>query len=162
MSALKEKYALISKILEQQTRDVSPESRVRVLFSIFLGRKPSAEDVAYYSKKISNDPRGFFSSCIEIARSPEAGTLGMADELQSFDLVGESQTLDIYILILMSVGLMVRRQKAAEERFSNIEDLAKLTLLTIPEIAGDKHASLLRRVEILETAIAMKDGGERI
>jgi len=52
------------------------------------------------------------------------------------------------------LGLMRRRMIETMERLDNIESLARITLLSVPEWCGSAYTDLERRIAALESALA--------
>jgi hypothetical protein len=55
---------------------------------------------------------------------------------------------------LAVLGLMRRRMIETMERLDNIEGLARLTLLSVPEWCGSAYTDLERRITALEDTVA--------
>ena len=81
------------------------------------------------------------------------GLFSLGDEIERID-VDAVHLPEEPLGALAVLGLMRRRMIETMERLDNIESLARLTLLSVPEWCGSAYTDLERRIAALESALA--------
>jgi hypothetical protein len=156
------KLLLLQALSEMCGRCV-PGTAIILIYNILLGRDPDPDGEAFYGARLDGPPAQRLGALRELATSDEARRYGL------FSLDAEIERIDIDAVHLpeeplgaMAVlGLMRRRMIETMERLDNIESLARITLLSVPEWCGSAYTDLERRVMALEDTIAPKRGHGR-
>jgi len=129
---------------------------VILIYNILLGRDPDPDGEAFYGARIDGPPAQRLGALRELATSEEAqryGLFSFSPALQGID-VEAVHLPEAPLGVLALLGLMRRRMVETMERLDNIESLARITLLSVPEWCGSAYTDLERRIAALENALA--------
>jgi hypothetical protein len=147
---------LLLRVLAEMCQQCSPGTAVILVYNILLGRDPDPDGEAFYGARIDGPPAQRLSALRELATSEEAqryGLFSLSPALQGMD-VDTVHLPEAPLGVMAVLGLMRRRMIETMERLDNIESLARITLLSVPEWCGTAYADLERRIATLETALA--------
>ena len=147
---------LLLKALSDMCEGCLPGAAVVLIYNILLGRDPDPEGAAFYGPRLDGSLAQRIGALRELATSEEAGRYGLFSLSQRID---EMDVEAIHLPedplgVLALLGLMRRRMIEAMERLDNIETLARITLLSVPEWCGGAYTDLERRITALEDALA--------
>jgi hypothetical protein len=150
------KLSLLQALSEMCGRCV-PGTAIMLVYNILLGRDPDPDGEAFYGARLDGSPEQRLGALRELATSDEAQRYGL------FSLGGELAGIDVNAVhlpeeplgALAVLGLMRRRMIETMERLDNIESLARITLLSVPEWCGSAYTDLERRITALESALAL-------
>jgi hypothetical protein len=147
---------LLLRALAEMCQHCPPGTAVTLIYNILLGRDPDPDGETFYGARIDGPPSQRLSAVRELATSEEAQRYGL------FSLSPTFQAMDVDAVhlpeaplgVLAMLGLMRRRMIETMERLDNIESLARITLLSVPEWCGSAYTDLERRIAALEDAVA--------
>ena len=147
---------LLLRALAEMCQQCPPGTAVILIYNILLGRDPDPDGEAFYGARIDGPPAQRLGALRELATSEEAqryGLFSLSPALQGMD-VDAVHLPEAPLGVLAVLGLMRRRMVETMERLDNIESLARITLLSVPEWCGSAYTDLQRRIAALETALA--------
>jgi hypothetical protein len=156
--AMKEEGAaklLLLQALSEMCGRCVPGAAIILVYNILLGRDPDPDGEAFYGARLDGPAEQCLSALRELATSDEArryGLFSLGDEIDVDAVHLPEEPLGA----LAVLGLMRRRMIETMERLDNIENLARLTLLSVPEWCGSAYTDLERRITALEDTIAAK------
>jgi hypothetical protein len=153
--AMKEDRAaklLLLQALSEMCGRSQPGAAVILIYNILLGRDPDPDGEAFYGARLDGPPAQRLGALRELATSDEAQRYGL------FSLGAEIDIDAVHLPEeplggLAVLGLMRRRMIETMERLDNIESLARITLLSVPEWCGSAYTDLERRITALEDAL---------
>jgi hypothetical protein len=147
---------LLLQALSEMCGNSLPGTAVILIYNILLGRDPDPAGAAFYGPRLDGSPAQRIGALRELAASEEAGRYG----LLSLTRTAEGMDVDAIHLpedplgVLALLGLVRRRMIETMERLDNIETLARITLLSVPEWCGSAYTQLERRIAALEDSSA--------
>jgi hypothetical protein len=147
---------LVLQALSDMSERCLPGTAVILIYNILLGRDPDPDGASFYGARLDGPPAQRVSALRELASSDEARRYGL------FRLSPMVEEMDVDAVhlpeeplgVLALLGLMRRRMIETMERLDNIESLARITLLSVPEWCGSAYTDLERRIAALEEALA--------
>ncbi len=143
--------SMLPTALVRLVRDLTPEGAVSVLFAALLGRPPDSEGLSYYSVRFSGSELDKISVVEELCASEEASRFGLFAlsemAIPRSDAEREEASL---ALLFAGLGLACRRVVEMSDRIDRFDELARLTLLTVPEICGDAFDGIRKRLDSTE------------
>jgi hypothetical protein len=154
---------LVLEALSDMCERCLPGTAVILIYNILLGRDPDPDGAAFYGARLDGSSAQRVSALRELATSDEARRYG----LFSLSSTVEGTDVDVVHLpeeplgVLALLGLMRRRMIETMERLDNLETLARITLLSVPEWCGSAYTDLERRVAALEDLAAPKRASVR-
>jgi hypothetical protein len=156
--AMKEDRAaklLLLQALSEMCGRCAPGTAIILIYNILLGRDPDPDGEAFYGARLDGPPEQRLGALRELATSDEAQRYGL------FSLGAEIDADAVHLPEeplggLAVLGLMRRRMIETMQRLDNIESLARLTLLSVPEWCGSAYTDLERRITALEDALTTK------
>ena len=151
------KLLLLQALSEMCGRCV-PGAAIILIYNILLGRDPDPDGEAFYGARLDGPPAQRLSALRELATSDEArryGLFRLGEDISRVD-VDAVHLPEEPLGALAVLGLMRRRMIETMERLDNIEGLARLTLLSVPEWCGSAYTDLESRVTALEGTVAAK------
>jgi Domain of unknown function (DUF4214) len=141
---------VVAAVLAAVIDRMEPVEATNVLYKLVLGRAPDAEGLEYYKKKVANGVDTRNAAIRELLCSSEAqkyslfdAPSGSADQITARPLIGIAEVLTL-------VAAVHRRSVLTLERLEKFEQLAQLTLLSVPEWCGEAYDRLERRVDELD------------
>lgn len=137
-------------VLSGMMDGLNEQAKVGVLFNIFLGRDPDADATQYYAERMARSHAEVRAVITEIATSEEARSLGLLSSAIKLTSSSSGDDTPIALCLLAASGILFRRLTEQSAKFANIEQLAKLTLLSVPEWCGHAYDKLQSRIEQLE------------
>jgi hypothetical protein len=147
---------LVLQALSDMCERCLPGTAVILIYNILLGRDPDPDGAAFYGARLDGSSAQRVSALRELATSDEARRYG----LLSLSSTVEGTDVDVVHLpeeplgVLALLGLMRRRMIETMERLDNLETLARITLLSVPEWCGSAYTDLERRLAVLEDDLA--------
>jgi hypothetical protein len=149
---------LLLQALSEMCQRCLPGAAVILIYNILLGRDPDPDGAAFYGPRLDGTHAQRLGALRELALSDEARRYGL------FSLSPRFEGMDVDAVhvpedplgVLALVGLMRRRMIETMERLDNIETLARITLLSVPEWCGGAYTDLERRIGELEAALMPK------
>jgi hypothetical protein len=147
---------LLLQTLSEMCERCLPGAAVILIYNILLGRDPDPDGASFYGPRLDGPPAQRIGALRELATSDEARRYG----LFSLSTAVDGMDVDAVHLpedplgILALLGLMRRRMIETMERLDNIETLARITLLSVPEWCGSAYTDLDRRITALEDTVA--------
>jgi hypothetical protein len=151
------KLLLLQALSEMCGRCV-PGTAIILIYNIMLGRDPDPDGEAFYGARLDGPPEQRLGALRELATSDEArryGLFSLTAGIAEID-VGAVHLPEEPLGVLAVLGLMRRRMIETMERLDNIESLARITLLSVPEWCGSAYTDLERRLAALEDTVAAK------
>jgi hypothetical protein len=150
---------LLLRTLSEMCERCLPGAAVILIYNILLGRDPDPDGESFYGARLDGSPAQRLAALRELATSEEAQRFGL------FSLSPTIAGLDADAVhlpeeplgVLALLGLMRRRMIETMDRLDNIESLARITLLSVPEWCGSAYTDLERRVLALEDAHATSE-----
>lgn len=147
---------LLLQALSEMCERCPPGAAIILVYNILLGRDPDPDGEAFYGARLDGPREQCLGALRELATSEEARRYGL------FSLGADIAEIDVNAVhlpeeplgALAVLGLMRRRMIETMERLDNIESLARLTLLSVPEWCGSAYTDLERRITALEDASA--------
>lgn len=147
---------LLLRALSEMCGRCPPGAAIILVYNILLGRDPDPDGEAFYGARLDGPREQCLGALRELATSEEARRYGL------FSLGADIAEIDVNAVhlpeeplgALAVLGLMRRRMIETMERLDNIESLARLTLLSVPEWCGSAYTDLERRITALEDASA--------
>src|SRR5689334_20519726 len=129
---------LLLQALSEMCDRCLPGAAVILIYNILLGRDPDPDGEAFYGARLDGSPSQRLAALRELATSDEARRYGL------FSLGAAIAEVDVDAVhlpeeplgVLAMLGLMRRRMIETMERLDNIESLARITLLSVPECAA--------------------------
>jgi Domain of unknown function (DUF4214) len=149
---------LLLETLSEMCERCRPGTAVILIYNILLGRDPDPDGAAFYGARLDGSSAQRIGALRELATSDEArryGLFSLNPALDGIDVDAVHLPEDP-LGVLAMLGLMRRRMIETMERLDNIESLARITLLSVPEWCGSAYADLERRIAGLETALMPK------
>jgi hypothetical protein len=156
MSEDGEARLLVLQALSDMCERCLPGTAIILIYNILLGRDPDPDGASFYGARLDGSSTQRVSALRELATSDEAQRYGL------FSLTPAIEGTDVDAVhlpeeplgVLALLGLMRRRMIETMERLDNIEQLARITLLSVPEWCGSAYTDLERRVAALEDTLA--------
>jgi hypothetical protein len=147
---------LLLQALSEMCDRCLPGAAVILIYNILLGRDPDPDGESFYGARLDGSPAQRLGALRELATSDEAQRFGL------FSLSPTIAGLDADAVhlpeeplgVLALLGLMRRRMIETMEQLDNIESLARITLLSVPEWCGSAYSDLERRIAAFEDALA--------
>jgi hypothetical protein len=148
--------------VEKMMRTIQPELAVDLLYFILLGRAPDASGRSYYLNKLKTSEEGAASAIREIASSYEAKQYGIlhAASIAAGHTIAASDSANP-AWVFAALGITVRRLVELQEKFNKLDELARLTFLSVPEVSGKLYDRLATRLEEVERLVAALKQGEK-
>jgi hypothetical protein len=147
---------LLLQTLSEMCERCLPGAAVILVYNILLGRDPDPDGASFYGARLDGSPGQRLAALRELATSDEARRYGL------FSLSPAVEGVDVDAVhlpedplgVLALLGLMRRRMIETMEHLDNIENLARITLLSVPEWCGSAYTQIERRVAVLEDTLA--------
>src|SRR5689334_5724626 len=146
---------LLLQALSEMCDRCLPGAAVILIYNILLGRDPDPDGEAFYGARLDGSPTQRLAALRELATSDEArryGFFSLGEDMAGVDL-DAVHLPEEPLGVLAVLGLMRRRMIETMERLDNIESLARITLLSVPEWCGSAYTDFERRIAALEGAV---------
>jgi hypothetical protein len=147
---------LLLQTLSEMCEQCLPGAAVILIYNILLGRDPDPDGASFYGARLDGSPVQRLGALRELATSDEAqryGLFSLGPSVEGID-VDAVHVPEDPLSVLALLGLMRRRLIETMERLDNIEGLARITLLSVPEWCGSAYTNLERRIAALENTFA--------
>jgi hypothetical protein len=143
---------LLLQALSEMCAKCARGTAVILVYNIILGRDPDPEGASFYGPRLDGSAAQRLGALRELATSEEArryGLFSLSPMVEGIDVEAVHLPEDPFGVLAL-LGLMRRRMIETMERLDNIETLARITLLSVPEWCGSAYTQLEQRLTALE------------